>query len=235
MEMTLDEQVLTQTKEIRERLLDSERELEHLRADYHHSIRLLAARGGNMREIADALSLSHQRVHQIVGAGGEEEPRGGFRGGPHHRGRGHHGPERGRGFRGFLGRFAEPAREVVGRASQDARELAHGSVEAPHLLLALAEVDPRVGGAVDPTELRTKVAALYPQGTEPRRGRMRFGHTARHTLALAMQEAVHNGEGLVEPRHLALALTGDGAPREELGPLGLDLERIRHAFPEDAA
>src|SRR3954447_17919672 len=140
--MTLDEEVLTQTKEIRERLLSGERELEHLRADYHHSIRLLHARGGNMREIADALLLSHQRVHQIVGAGdGTPEPPGPGRGGrgPHaRRGHGGHGPG-GRHRRGPFSHFTAEAAEAVALASRLARELAHPAVEAPHLLLALAE------------------------------------------------------------------------------------------------
>src|SRR5712691_9563711 len=119
--MTLDEEVLAQTKEIRERLLESERALEHLRADYHHAIRLLHARGGNMREIAEALVLSHQRVHQIVGADVE---------GPEGHGR-HGGPGRGRRHdyrRGPFLRFTADGREAIVRASGTARELSHGAV-----------------------------------------------------------------------------------------------------------
>jgi hypothetical protein len=236
--MTLDEEVLTQTKEIREQLLSAERELEHLRADYHHSIRLLHARGGNMREIADALLLSHQRVHQIVGAGdGEPEPDGPERGrgrGPQGR-RGHHGGgPGGRHRRGPFNRFTEDAEHAVSRASGLARELAHPAVEAPHLLLALTESDPRVAGAVDGEELRGKVAAAYPQADGPRRGRMRFGHTAKHTLALAVHEATERGDEAIEPRHLALGLTREGLPRETLIPLGVDVERLRNAFPDES-
>jgi len=36
------------------------------RIDLHHAIRRLHAAGGSLREIAEALGLSHQRVHQIV-------------------------------------------------------------------------------------------------------------------------------------------------------------------------
>jgi hypothetical protein len=41
------------------------------RAEYHTAIRRLHLAGASVREVAQALSLSHQRVHQIVqGAGG---------------------------------------------------------------------------------------------------------------------------------------------------------------------
>ena len=36
------------------------------KVDYHQAIRRLHAAGGSLREIAEALRLSHQRVHQIV-------------------------------------------------------------------------------------------------------------------------------------------------------------------------
>jgi hypothetical protein len=121
----------------------------------------------------------------------------------------------------------------VTRASSDARELAHGAVEAPHILLALAELEPRVGGAVDVDALRGRVVAAYPQGVEPRRGRMRFGHTAKHALGLAMHEAVERGAERIETRDLALGLTRHGAPRESLAPLEVDFERIRGAFDEE--
>src|SRR5512135_3112065 len=41
------------------------------RAEYHTAVRRLHLAGGSLREIAQALGLSHQRVQQIVsGAGG---------------------------------------------------------------------------------------------------------------------------------------------------------------------
>src|SRR3954468_2963981 len=210
--MTLDEEVLTQTKEIRERLLESERELEHLRADYHHSIRLLHARGGNMREIAEALVLSHQRVHQIVGADA---------GGPAAPGR-HGGPPRGGGGRrhyrhGPFGRFDGSAREVVVHASAEARELAHGAVEAPHILLALAGDE----------ELRARVASAYPQGPHQRRGRMRLRHTAKEVIETADRTA---GERPVTAADLATALTAEGSQaRASLDALSIDAEAVLKA------
>src|SRR5581483_5189853 len=64
--MTLDEQILAEAKEVRQRLVDLEGRTAHARVDYHHAIKKLHAAGGSLREIAEALELSHQRVHQIV-------------------------------------------------------------------------------------------------------------------------------------------------------------------------
>jgi hypothetical protein len=50
----------------REFLLASQQAAERARTDYHHAIRRLHAAGGSLREIAEALRLSHQRVHQII-------------------------------------------------------------------------------------------------------------------------------------------------------------------------
>ena len=64
--MTLDEQILAEAREVRQRLVDLESQTAHARVDYHHAIKKLHAAGGSLREIAEALELSHQRVHQIV-------------------------------------------------------------------------------------------------------------------------------------------------------------------------
>src|SRR5438067_11516290 len=69
--MTLDDQMLKIAQREAARFAESEREALLARADYHTAIRRLHLAGGSLREIADALSLSHQRVQQIVeGAGG---------------------------------------------------------------------------------------------------------------------------------------------------------------------
>jgi hypothetical protein len=39
---------------------------ERAKVEYHRAIRRLHAAGGSLREIAEALHLSHQRVHQII-------------------------------------------------------------------------------------------------------------------------------------------------------------------------
>ena len=51
---------------MRAQLLEAQHAAERARADYHHEIRRLHAAGGSLREIAEVLHLSHQRVHQII-------------------------------------------------------------------------------------------------------------------------------------------------------------------------
>lgn len=67
--MTLDERLLAGVEEARLRLERLEGEVFDARRAFHASIRRLHEAGGSMREIATALAMSHQRVHQIVGDG----------------------------------------------------------------------------------------------------------------------------------------------------------------------
>jgi ClpX C4-type zinc finger len=64
--MGLDRELLHEAQAARERLAVSQHAAERARADYHLAVRRLHAAGGSLREIAEALRLSHQRVHQIV-------------------------------------------------------------------------------------------------------------------------------------------------------------------------
>lgn len=65
--MTLDPALLAQVEALRDRLDSLEDEVFALRTDFRDGIRRLHAGGASMREIAGALGISHQRVHQIVG------------------------------------------------------------------------------------------------------------------------------------------------------------------------
>jgi hypothetical protein len=65
----LDDAILREAREARDRLIGFEREADLARVSYQHAIRRLHADGGSLREIADALGLSYQRVHQIVDVG----------------------------------------------------------------------------------------------------------------------------------------------------------------------
>jgi hypothetical protein len=67
--MTLDADRLRDALAARDQLIEAEHAAERARADFHAAVRRLRAAGGSLREMADALQLSHQRVHQIV-----EEP-----------------------------------------------------------------------------------------------------------------------------------------------------------------
>jgi hypothetical protein len=64
--MGLDPDLVRDAKGARQRLIESQHAAERAKADYHHAIRRLHAAGGSLREIAEALHLSHQRVHQII-------------------------------------------------------------------------------------------------------------------------------------------------------------------------
>ena len=69
--MPVDTDLLEVARAAEARLIDAERAADIARADFHHAVRRLQLAGGSLREIAGALGLSHQRVHQIVeGAGG---------------------------------------------------------------------------------------------------------------------------------------------------------------------
>jgi hypothetical protein len=199
-----DDALVAETKALRERLLYAERELLHLRAELGEAIRELHGRGWSHTEIAAALGLSRQRVHQIVG---EEEPE----------------PEDGRPRgRAILNLFDPEAREAIAVSQAEARALGHATVEAEHLLLALSTRDTATGeelraAGVDAAVLRTAVARRYPAGPVGTRGWMRIGRSARATVDLALDAADARGETPGE-RHLAAALAAPGNPAALLVP-----------------
>ena len=68
--MPLDPHLLNQAKAAECLLIDAEQAADLARAEFHGAVRRLQLAGGSLREIAEALSLSHQRVHQVVEAAG---------------------------------------------------------------------------------------------------------------------------------------------------------------------
>jgi len=66
----MEDGLLEQAKLAGARLADAERNVLLARADYHTAIRRLHLAGTSLRDIAQALSLSHQRVQQVVHAAG---------------------------------------------------------------------------------------------------------------------------------------------------------------------
>jgi hypothetical protein len=69
--LTLDQELLEKARAAGLRMAEAENEALVARTEYHTAVRRLHLAGGSLREIAQALSLSHQRVQQIVsGAGG---------------------------------------------------------------------------------------------------------------------------------------------------------------------
>ncbi|MCA1703404.1 MAG: hypothetical protein LC808_09140 [Actinobacteria bacterium] len=68
--MTLDSRLLEEALAAKGRLIEAEHAADVARADFHRAVRHLQLGGASMREAAEALGLSHQRVHQIVEAAG---------------------------------------------------------------------------------------------------------------------------------------------------------------------
>ena len=69
--MTLNEDLLAAARSAKAGLAEADRQALLARAEYHTAIRRLHLAGGSLREIADALGLSHQRIQQVVdGSGG---------------------------------------------------------------------------------------------------------------------------------------------------------------------
>lgn len=68
--MPLDADLLSQARTAEAHVIDAERDAEVARAEFHRAVRRLQLAGGSLREIAEALGLSHQRVHQIVESAG---------------------------------------------------------------------------------------------------------------------------------------------------------------------
>ena len=66
----LDGKLLAAARHAQERLIEAEHDAEVARAEFHRAVRRLHLHGGSLRELAQALGLSHQRVHQIVEAAG---------------------------------------------------------------------------------------------------------------------------------------------------------------------
>jgi hypothetical protein len=66
----VDKDLLTSAIAAADRSAAADRQAEMARADYHHAVRQLHLAGAPLREIAQELGLSHQRVQQIVQSSG---------------------------------------------------------------------------------------------------------------------------------------------------------------------
>ena len=124
-------------------------------------------------------------------------------------------------------RFTHAARDVVRRAEEEARATGSRSIEAEHLLLALAAGPSPVAGvlaefaldrdAVADALAREEAVALEAVGVaadaygapEPVRvaGRVRLGTSARRALERAVRQAAGAGAKRLEAGHLLLGLT----------------------------
>src|SRR6476660_7691071 len=200
--MTLDEQVLAEAREVRQRLVDLESQTAHARVDYHHAIKKLHAEGGSLREIAEALELSHQRVHQIVeGPVGVPVPPFGRRGWKH-------GRRHGRGREFFMARFDDGAKEVMVQAQKEADSLKHNYVGTEHLLLAVLK---RGIEGLDYHAARKGVAERIGEGDEPWIAGLPRPFTPRAKRALegALTEATAVDREQFGPEDILLAIAAD--------------------------
>jgi ClpA/ClpB-like protein len=221
--MTLDEQILEDARQARQRLVDLESQTAHARVDYQHAIKKLHAAGGSLREIAEALELSHQRVHQIVeGAPPSSMPpwvRHGRRG---RRGRLHRGD--------FLVRFDAAARQVMVEAQKEADSLRHNYVGTEHIMLALLRRDV-AGLGIDVEAARREVVDRIGEGDPavPLRVRRPFTPRAKRVLEQALVAATGEQRERITPDDLLLAIASDlkGTGGEILQALGVTPERLQ--------
>lgn len=64
--MAVDEKLLDQTRVAGARVAELECQAEQAKAEYRRLVRHLHLAGASMREVAGALCISHQRVHQLI-------------------------------------------------------------------------------------------------------------------------------------------------------------------------
>jgi hypothetical protein len=64
--MGLDKELVREAACAKEELAVAEHAAYRAKVEYHQAIRRLHAAGGSLREIAEAMRMSHQRVHQII-------------------------------------------------------------------------------------------------------------------------------------------------------------------------
>jgi hypothetical protein len=216
--MTLDEKTLTEARELRSRRLELQHDADRAKLDYHHAIRRLHAAGGSMREIAEALDLSHQRVHQIVEGDEPVSERMGW------------GPRGSRRRRG-IGRFTRVARHVVMRSQKEAHQLGVAEIAPEHLLLGLTALERGTGGkalASQGIDLDRVRAELGEPVREPGRGRLPFAGETKHVLEGALVQARERGDNWIGSEHILLSLlAGGGRPVELLEKLGTSQDALR--------
>jgi hypothetical protein len=207
----LDPELLRKAKDERDTLVDLQHDVERARSDYHHTIRVLHRAGGSLREIADELGLSHQRVHQIVDVSSEERPfqmpvpPPGFPPPFMRRGRRKGGPK-------LFHRFSEDARRVVVLAQEEARSLRHNYLGTEHLLLGLLRLED--GAAADVLRTlgvtheaaRAQVVAIVGEGEQEVTGRLPFTPRSKKALEFAFRESTARSARCIEPEHLLLVL-----------------------------
>jgi hypothetical protein len=236
----MDEGLLEQAHSARDRFVAAQHNVDSARVEYHYAIRRLHASGGSMREIAHALGLSHQRVHQIIDEAGTA------RGEPTKRNLlkrlttgvapgSRAACERGPVSQAF-DRMSGDARQAMVLTQQQARSLGHHYVGTEHILLGLLDVEHGVAAQVlaragiSQQAARAEVLQIIGRGKgEPPDGPLRFTPRSKKVLELAGKEAKHDRSAHVRSEHLLLGLLreGRGVGAQILTRLGADHNRLR--------
>jgi hypothetical protein len=230
----LDAELLADATKSRDRLLELQRDLEHARADHHFAIARLHASGASMREIAESLGLSHQRIHQIVDAEHVEASA------CDHRklfGRlARRRDNRGLGASDALDRLTADARQAFELAQDEARTLNHNYIGTEHILLGLLRVERGLGARVLASfdvgldQIRTALEQRLGRPAEPSAtGALRMTPRSKKALELALNEARAQRSLHVGSEHLLLAVARvrDGLAAGVLRELGVDEPTLR--------
>jgi hypothetical protein len=231
----LDQDLLREAFETRDRVLELQHEVERARLDQHYAVRRLHAAGGSMREIAEALGLSHQRIHQMIEGAVIDQP-------------GH--PRRRRLLKRLVGqadaceepadgpfeRFVVDAREAMVLAQEEARALNHNYVGTEHILLGLlgakGGLAARLLSALDVEAVAVRRALaerLVGRGsTEPPPGPMRLTPRSKKALELAVGEAKGDRSVHVRGEHLLLGIARvrDGLAARVLQEFGTNYDAL---------
>jgi Clp amino terminal domain, pathogenicity island component len=221
--MPLDEKTLEDARKARQVLVDLESQTAHARVDYHHAIKKLHAAGGSLREIADALDLSHQRVHQIVE---DASDRRGVLVVPPWIKRSRRVDAR---HAKFLARLNKDAQQIIMVDAQDeAERLKHGYVGTEHLMLALARSGTTAWLQLDVEAARSDVVSRVGEGASASKSRRPFTAQSKLAIDQALQTAAARNERQLTANDLLLAVvSGEGTGGETLQALGVTPERVR--------
>jgi hypothetical protein len=236
----MDEVLLDEAMTARDRFIEAQHGTDTARAEYHHAIRRLHAAGGSMREIAQALGLSHQRVHQIVEAAAapglaKKTILGRLTGSSEPAAAGDHPAWDLRGL------MSADAREVMARTEDQARSLGHHYIGTEHMLLGLLAADGGIGprilvaAGVPLQQARVDIEQIIGRGTdEVPAGPLRLTPRSKKALALARREARHDRSAHVRSEHILLGLLreGGGVAATVLTRLGVEDDDLRHRIRE---
>jgi hypothetical protein len=219
--MPTNQAALDRAKEIRDRIIDLERQRDIEQRDLRQSVRALHAAGGSLREIAVELGFSHQRVHQIIADHDALIP--------------HSLASR---FFGHHRSFTDRARRALDLAPTESAALKHDYIGTEHLLLALIEAEGvgfealrRLGVTIDVA--RSRVIEVVGIGTcdWPPQHPRQLTPRAKRTRDLAARAARRLKHDYIGTEHLLLGLVADHecVAANILRGLGGDAELVREA------